>query len=384
VEFWNRPLAIAVGVLSALLPAVVGTALGWPAPLWLVLSITLLAIVLMVGRVQTRRTEQAGLRAELLRAPSAPQPPTHERIAVSDVALPSGAPDYEFRFSATVCWRQLPGARLAHANPASLAEHSIIARAGAVVADEDPRRVGMAQRMAAGALGAVQPDQSGTVEAWAELVELTLPDTDRERLRRLADVRKDEEVWEHERAHERNKRAYLGNDVLKSTGSAVVWWLARRDQDVLGTVALIGALAQLSSAANNTEVPELFRHLVGTPAVDVPWPEPKQADPVAESAPPSATDLVEQLMDAVGLAEDERVLFADRLDAWLSNARGGTGGEGLEPQGNGHGPSAALEPHQNGSGAVTGESVREQPGGPEEATERSTPVFDGNESGGVG
>ncbi|MGH3870444.1 MAG: hypothetical protein ACRDSR_02850 [Pseudonocardiaceae bacterium] len=53
---------------------------------------------------------------------------------------------------------------------------------------------------------------------------------------------------EHEHDHERRKRDYLRDDVLQNTGSAITWWLARKDNDVEDTVRLIGALAQLSAA----------------------------------------------------------------------------------------------------------------------------------------
>ncbi|WP_246203708.1 hypothetical protein [Streptomyces tailanensis] len=88
-----------------------------------------------------------------------------------------------------------------------------------------------------------------------------------ERLRKLNDLRKDEEIWEYERQHERNKRRYLGDDVLKSAGSAVVWWLARHENEIEKAVDMIGPLAQIAAAANDEEVPELFRHLL-VPPVD--------------------------------------------------------------------------------------------------------------------
>jgi hypothetical protein len=82
----------------------------------------------------------------------------------------------------------------------------------------------------------------------------------------LNDLRKDEEVWEHERQHERNKRHYLGDDVLKSAGSAVVWWLARHENEIERAVDMIGPLAQIAAAAKDEEVPELFQHLLVSPA----------------------------------------------------------------------------------------------------------------------
>ncbi|GGV66065.1 hypothetical protein GCM10010294_19140 [Streptomyces griseoloalbus] len=96
-------------------------------------------------------------------------------------------------------------------------------------------------------------------------VTLALAPADRERLRKLKDLRKDEEVWEYERQHERNKRRYLGDDVLKSVGTAVVWWLARHENEIEKAVDMIGPLARIAAAANGEEVPELFRHLLVPP-----------------------------------------------------------------------------------------------------------------------
>ncbi|WP_371790870.1 hypothetical protein [Streptomyces sp. NBC_01471] len=114
-------------------------------------------------------------------------------------------------------------------------------------------------------MGVPLPDRSGRVKALAAGVTLALAPADRERLRKLQDLRKDEEIWEYERQHERNKRNYLGDDVLKSAGSAVVWWLARHENEIEKAVDMIGPLAQVAAAANDEEVPELFRHLLVPP-----------------------------------------------------------------------------------------------------------------------
>ncbi|WP_437084234.1 hypothetical protein [Streptomyces sp. enrichment culture] len=111
----------------------------------------------------------------------------------------------------------------------------------------------------------LRPDRNNRVMALATDVALTLAPADRERLRKLNDLRKDEELWECERQHERNKRRYLGDDVLKSAGSAVVWWLARHENEIEEAVHMIGPLARIAAAANNEEVPELFRHLLVPP-----------------------------------------------------------------------------------------------------------------------
>jgi hypothetical protein len=197
----------------------------------------------------------------------APPEPARRHQTVPPVALPSAWPDYNFLFTATVCWELTPNnSAPLHANPAALAIDAVLNRARQIVLTQIPTEVTFVQYRLAVALGSVIREQSRQVEAWAVDVSLSLTPEDQARLRKLSEVRKDEVVWEHERNYERNKRAYLRDDVLKDTGSAVVWWMARADKGsdkaLEESVNLIGPLAQLSAAANNTEVPELYRHLV--------------------------------------------------------------------------------------------------------------------------
>jgi len=197
----------------------------------------------------------------------APPEPGRRHETIPAVALPSAWPDYNFVFTATVCWELTPNnAANPHANPAALAIDAVLNRARQIVLTQIPTEVSFVQYRLAVALGSVIREQSRQVEAWAVDVSLSLTPEDQARLRKLSEVRKDEVVWEHERNYERNKRAYLRDDVLKDTGSAVVWWMARADKGtdkaLAESVNLIGPLAQLSAAANNTEVPELYRHLV--------------------------------------------------------------------------------------------------------------------------
>ncbi|MEU1941955.1 hypothetical protein ABZ554_05775 [Streptomyces sp. NPDC020125] len=198
--------------------------------------------------------------------PAAPTEQPYQETRVVDAALPSAADGYDFLFSATVWW----GPALDHAersNGASpaLAVSSIVSRALEVVRHEEPGRASFARYLLEGELGVPLPDRSGRVKALAADVALTLAPADRERLRKLNDLRKEEEIWEYERQHERNKRRYLGDDVLKSAGSAVVWWLSRHENEIEKAVDMIGPLAQIAAAANDDEVPELFRHLLVPP-----------------------------------------------------------------------------------------------------------------------
>ncbi|GAA0539022.1 hypothetical protein GCM10011581_06130 [Saccharopolyspora subtropica] len=177
-----------------------------------------------------------------------------------DVLLRSARADYQFVFGCNVFWRVLPGAPgLPHANPGALAADLLLAEAANVAAATPPDEVSRARYRMTNVLGSARVDPTGCVEVWADGIVLSLTEKDEERLRRLAEVRKDEEVWEHERSYERNVRAYLGDDVLATPGSALVWWLAgpRTDEKkrVDEAVSKIENLQRLSSAAAVSELP---------------------------------------------------------------------------------------------------------------------------------
>ncbi|MEV7857274.1 hypothetical protein AB0O86_00110 [Streptomyces hirsutus] len=254
--------------LCGLAPAVLGNLLHWSAWLWGFMSMVttsgsqlLVMTVLSGGRASADPYEPGEPEP-----PAAPTEQPYQETRVVDAALPSAADGYDFLFSATVWWRPVPdhADRSDSASPA-LAVSSVVSRALEVVRHEGPGRASFARYLLEGELGVPLPDRSGRVKALAADVTLTLAPSDRERLRKLNDLRKDEEIWEYERRHERNKRRYLGDDVLKSAGSAVVWWLARHENEIEKAVDMIGPLAQIAAAANDEEVPELFRHLLVPP-----------------------------------------------------------------------------------------------------------------------
>jgi hypothetical protein len=253
----EKTLLGALTITAVLVPVVLGAALGWPMWSWVLFAVPLVGIYRWVVR-SIRRRVQREREAHVVQVERSEVSQT----LVADVALPSAAADYKFLFSATVYWRPTMASTVTHANPSELAADAIVTRAEAVTATEDPSRVDVVRHRLAGVLGAVQPDTSGRVEAWAEQIHLMLSEADQARLRKFSDLRKDQDIWERERDYERSKREYLAEDVLKSTGSAVVWWLTRQDHDVENTVQLIDALAQLCAAANNAEVPAsvLQRH----------------------------------------------------------------------------------------------------------------------------
>ncbi|MFD9793078.1 hypothetical protein ACFWXK_19225 [Streptomyces sp. NPDC059070] len=320
----RKTMTVFVTLLSGLILVIAGIALHWPRWAWPALGAVLVAVAVLVHRVIGRDSEE--FPRELMLEPDLPIPTApRQEERVSDVVLPSCVADYDFVFSATVRWALLDppdGAPLI--NPAGLAVDAVLKRAREITAVQPPTRSALAQHALDGALGVMRPDRTGRVLAMAQDVSLSLPGTDLERLAKLSAVRKDEDVWEHERNHERNKRAYLGNDVLKDTGSAVVWWLARNEEKVEAAVDRIGVLARLTAAANNEEVAPEFQHLLppppgalhGTAEQTSTAPGPAPEEPFSPEAADAEADVpVADLLGWFGFGPDDPdlLLFAERL-----------------------------------------------------------------------
>lgn len=240
----RRALGAFVAVLLTLVAALCGMLLHWPTRVTTAVACVVGALTAAVVLLP-RRSPVLVPQATTLE-PDRPVPPVErQEERLTGVGLPSTTPDYTFVFAATVRWHVLDspqGAAPVHA--ASLAVEAVLERARAFAARQSPERAALVQYLLEGALATMRPDGSGRVLAMARDVVVRLPDGDRERLARLAAIRKDEALWEHERHYERSKRSYLGGDVLKDTGSAVVWWLARNEDTatgVEGAVDRIGA-----------------------------------------------------------------------------------------------------------------------------------------------
>ena len=326
----EKTMLAGLTVVLVVVPAAIGFALHWAVWASALIVLVLLLVPFQVRRTILYRAHQRELREAVRAAQKPPPPPTPQRPELESasmtqpqpqhqqppplprseqfqreimppVALDSAVPDYDFVFSATVYWRAMPrvGLPRPHANPAALAVQSILARAREVTVQELPHRYAMAQVRLTSVLGTILGDGTGSVEAWAGQIQLILGEDDLARLRRLAGVRKDHDIWEHELHSERDRRAYLAEDVLKNTGSAVVWWLAHKkgDIDLRDAVDLIGALRQLSAAANDTEVPQL----------DLAWPVNRR------TVDETIADRVRGLMDHLNLGTSGRALFLRKL-----------------------------------------------------------------------
>ncbi|RCG33145.1 hypothetical protein DQ384_01515 [Sphaerisporangium album] len=301
---------------------VAGLLLFAPLPVWtrVAVGLSLAAVGILFARAGGGRRSYAPPLP--LPEPYVPVPrPEPQERQVMRIRLPSAEDDYDFLFSATVRWTPIGVVD----NPsmvglAGLAVEAILDRARSVTEKRDPARASLVQHELNGILGRMQPDRERYLNAMADSVTLALSDSDQERLDRLAGIRKEKAVWEHERKHEQSKRDYLGEDVLKDPGSAVVWYLARNDDQVERAVKDIGLLAQLSSAANNADVPERFQHLVPFP-VPVPAGSAAHAgDGEANGRPSSAADHFAAFLRAAGFTEEDpkRVLYVQRNVLFLS------------------------------------------------------------------
>ncbi|MEU8700972.1 hypothetical protein AB0C61_25595 [Streptomyces sp. NPDC048680] len=290
-------------ILSGLLLTILGLTQQWPAPVWVTLVPVLLAVPFVAFSIAARRRGPARITFEE-QLTAAPVERTEHRV--SRVALPSNWADYDFLISATVRWYSLcPSDDDPVLNPSGLAVEAVLDRARAITELRDPTRASLVQHELSGALSRMRPDSTGHLQAMAENVTLTLQEHDQERLDRLAGVRKDKAVWEHQRKYEQSKRKYLGEDVLKDTGSAVVWWLAKNDDHVEKTVADLGLLARLASAANDTEVPERLRDLIPAPREEHYSREPLREQYAPFEPAPTAADHLSDALNAMDFPEGD-------------------------------------------------------------------------------
>ncbi|MCX4519428.1 hypothetical protein OG402_17720 [Streptomyces anulatus] len=317
----------------------VGVTLGRPLWVWFLLPALIAAALLIDMRVS--RAEGTSPTAPDLDE-SVPEPPAevpYQETSIVVVPVQSAVEDCPFLFSASVWWRPAGGfGPSSHGNPAALAATSVLRRVESMTLTENPGRCTFLERSLEGMLGTSGLDGSGLVEAFATDIRLVLRPRDREHLEELDGLRKAMGSWESRRQHERNLREYLGEDVLRSPGNAVVWWMARHDDQIERAVDMIAPLTVLSAAANDEEIPEGYWDLLrgrgkpveGEPMSGFDHPEPGGVQtppghgpirPAAGQEPP--VDLLTAWLDSEGFTEgsDETRVFLDRL-ARTSDAAG--------------------------------------------------------------
>jgi hypothetical protein len=330
VRSW-RVWAVRITLVAALVT--VDLALHWP--LWLLPTVAALGLLAIACLARSGRRQPGSPTAQAVTNLVVAQPPELRAEQVADVLMPSQDADYRFLFSATVLW--CPAGTGTARQPASLAAsavEAIVRRASEITRQRAAASASLLRWELASALGEMKTDSAGCVHAMAESVQLVLPASDQERLDKLAAVRKDETVWEHERRYEQSKRRYLSGDVLKDPGSAVVWWLSRNNDEIEKAVRDIGLLVQLYSAANNTDTPAAFRHLVPDRGIDdtvgthdlgrgTRDPRESWATPATTSAWPPAADHFDDFLAAMNFpaGDPQRILFAQQV-AMAANANG--------------------------------------------------------------
>ncbi len=306
----NRIMTIGILAGAAILvPVLIGLGTGLPAPVYLTLALLLLVSVGVVTvRWLTAHPSRPWGGAEPLPPRPAPLASPPEQTLVESVDLPSAAADCRFRFSATVSWQ--PAGDTSHGDPAALAREAVVTRAAAITERFALTDHGLAEHRLAAALGMPKPDAQGRVRTWATSISLAVDEQDADRLRTLANLRKNVELWEHERSHEINVRRYLGEDVLRSTGSTLVWWLARDFARIDDAVSRLGAFARISSVAQGRDDPDpdvlpVLRVLPG-----------HVTDAAAngngpDDGPHAARSLIDRLLPNAD--DDERGMLADHL-----------------------------------------------------------------------
>ncbi|MFF2716565.1 hypothetical protein [Streptomyces sp. NPDC058011] len=324
-------------VLAAL---AVGAALDWPLWLWFLLASLIAAALLIDMRVSRAEGARPTVPDPDESAPEPPAETPYQETSIVVVPVQSAVEDCPFLFSASVWWR--PAGRFAlstHGNPAALAATSVLQRVQSMTLTEDPGRCTFLERSLEGLLGTPALDDSGLVVAFATDVRLVLRPRDQQHLEELDGLRKAMGSWESRRQHERNLREYLGEDVLRSPGNAVVWWMARHDDQIERAVDMIAPLTVLSAAANDEEIPEEYRDLFrgrgktmeGEPMSGFDHPEPGDGQTPASHGPirsaarqePPPNDSLAAWLDGEGFTDgsDETRVFLDRL-ARMSDAAG--------------------------------------------------------------
>ncbi|MFG3113531.1 hypothetical protein ACGF4C_03980 [Streptomyces sp. NPDC048197] len=294
----QKTTTVFLTVLCGLLLAIVGLSQGWPTWKWSTLAVLLVAVPGAAVRIASLRRGSVPVSFEEQRTAS---PVERTEYRVKQVVLPSLWDDYYFVFTATVRWCLIGSAANAPVlNPAGLAVEAVLNRARTITEKREPGQASLVQHELSGALSRLCPDPTGHLQAMAENISLALLEQDQERLDRLAEVREEKAVWEHQRKYEQSKRQYLGEDVLKDTGSAVVWWLAKNDEHVERTVADLALLAQLTSAANDTDIPERLQTLVSQELGEPAAPEFQEEGPAPVSPEQTAADHLASLFDAMG------------------------------------------------------------------------------------
>lgn len=293
-----------VGVLAiaaVLVPAALGIGGVWP--FWA--SVLVAAILLVAVGVVWRFLRNRPLPLDQPEPRPLDFAPPPEQDVVTDLAVHSNKPEYQFLLSARVYWQRVAGVDLAHAAPRALAVDAVRVRANAITRDISPLSATEAQYRLAAELGITRPDPTGRIRVWADEVTVRIPDSDAQRLQRLSDLRKDDEVWEYERHRERRLRHYLASEVLTSPGSAVVWWLAQHPDKIREADQLVDTFVRLSNAIHGGVVTDHLSYETQMPSqVNAERSEPVDELVATLFPDPNSSERILFVGDLAQLADD--------------------------------------------------------------------------------
>jgi hypothetical protein len=225
-----------------------------------------------------------------------PPPVQFQARTIVGLRLPSAVADYDFAFTANVIWA-VSAPEISGAGDIAVTE--IIRRAREFAKRQDPAQATLIGHELAALLGELRHDPGGQLQVKADSVQLQLPPEDQQRLEEHATLRKQNGLLQFRRRFEVSNRRYLRTDVLKDTGSAVVWWFARHEEDPEGAANRIDVLDRLARAANNA----------GGAGYGMP------------AAPPTAADRFDAFVDSLDPVPDDdfRRLLTEQVARFVDN-----------------------------------------------------------------
>jgi len=243
-------LTVAVALVAV---GTLGVAFGLPS--WALLLLIAVLLALAVASMRDTGDLPSSAVDPSPALPADPSPaavvttPPSSRV-VYDIPLASAASEYRFSFSARVCWTPIgsppPGVDLG-----SAAIKSVLLRAQRELAGIEPTQSEVATYRLGAVLGVTEADEMQNVRAWAERIQVRLPDHYVAAANQRGELRRRQEIVELQHALERRVRTYLKDEALVTPGSATVWWLAKYPDQIERCVDLYPTLRRLSDAAND-------------------------------------------------------------------------------------------------------------------------------------
>ncbi|WP_432938403.1 hypothetical protein ACQPXM_27195 [Kribbella sp. CA-253562] len=245
----NKSLVVAAAAM--LLGNIAALAVG--APRW-VLALGTPAVLLLVALVVNRRRGMSPV-------PSSPfeeqtelnnetgSPPVIMSTLLRGIRLPSASPDYNYLFSAKVQWVSL-GPDSADDVRTGLAVETLLRRARKAAADCVPATQAPAEHLTA-LLTYPETDDKHQVKVWATDIHVAVPSEVTDELRRLQQLRREQETIDREYELRRDRSRFFRNEVLASPGSATAWWLAAHPEELERCAELYPTFSRLSAMAND-------------------------------------------------------------------------------------------------------------------------------------